>query len=64
MTFHVAGSGNASQDARLATAIAIAIAEEVDGTLTKHKPDSFRRSDQQKLGDLAFKLRGAGARQG
>jgi tape measure domain-containing protein len=60
LSINVAGSGNPGQDSRLATAIA----EEVDRTLTKHKPDSFRRSDQQKLGDMAFKLRRAGARQG
>jgi hypothetical protein len=60
LAINVAGSGNAAQDSRLATAI---LAEAVH-TLTKYKPGRFRRSDQQKLGDMAFKLRGAGARQG
>jgi tape measure domain-containing protein len=60
MAFHVTGSGNQKQDAALAGMIA----DQVDRTLTKHKPDGFRRSHAQVLTRQAADMQGAARRNG
>lgn len=60
MAFHVTGSGNQKQDAALAGMIA----DQVDRTLTKHKPDGFRRSHAQVLTRQAADMQGVARRNG
>lgn len=60
MSFNVTGSGNVRQDALLATQIA----DHVDRTLAKHKPDSFRRSQGQALTRQAVDMQRAAGRNG
>lgn len=51
-------SGNPKQDARFAGQIASAVGDALKAT----QADSFRRSDTQKMAQLAVDLRGAGGR--
>lgn len=60
LAINVAGSGNPRQDAALAGMIAA----QVDRSLDKHKPDSFRRSRAQLLTKQAQDMRGAAGRNG
>jgi hypothetical protein len=60
MSFNVTGSGNQRQDAALAGMIAA----QVDRSLDKHKPDSFRRSQAQALTKQAQDMQRAGSRNG
>lgn len=60
LAINVAGSGNARQDAALAGLIA----DHVDRTLSKHRPDTFRRSQAQALTKQAADMQGAAGRNG
>lgn len=60
MSFNVTGSGNQRQDAALAGMIAA----QVDRSLDRHKPDSFRRSSAQALTQQAQDMQRAGSRNG
>lgn len=60
LNINVAGSGNASQDAQLASLIA----GHVDKSLQKNKPDGFRLSKAQALTKQAQDMRGASSRNG
>jgi hypothetical protein len=53
-------SGNPRQDARFASQVAGA----VNDALKANQPDTFRRSEGQKLAAMAADLRGAGSRNG
>lgn len=60
LAINVTGSGNQKQDAALASLIAA----QVDRSLDKHKPDTFRYSRAQALTKQAMDLRGASSRNG
>lgn len=60
LAINVAGSGNGRQDAQLASMIA----DHVDRSLERNKPDSFRYSRAQALTKQAMDLRGASSRNG
>jgi hypothetical protein len=60
LAINVTGSGNGRQDAALAGMIAA----QVDRSLDRHKPDTFRYSRAQALTKQAMDLRGASSRNG
>jgi hypothetical protein len=60
LSFNVTGTGNQKQDAALAGMIAA----QVDRSLDKHKPDSFRRSRGQILTKQAQDMQRAAGRNG